>query len=182
MRLLRTAGCIAASVLLGGCAVYGHALQEVETALQREGPAGALTRLEQLDGGARNQVLYYLNKGMLLRMNGDIAGSIAAFEAAKPLMVFQEATSISETAGQFALAEGTSSYQPRPFERLQLHVMQALNHLERGDWDAARVEVLQIDLLLRRLHGGEAANGVDAFARYLSGMVFEGLQEHDDAL
>ncbi|HEX6930167.1 MAG TPA: hypothetical protein VF267_13000 [Gammaproteobacteria bacterium] len=185
MRFLQPAGCIAAvaaCLLLAGCVGYGHALRNVDLALRQGRPADALATLEQLDGGSRNQVLYYINKGMLLRMNGDIAGSIAAFEAAKPLMTFQEATSISETAGQLALVESASSYQPRAFERLQLHVLQALNHLQAGHWDDARVEALQIDLLLRRLHDGEAPDGADAFARYLSGIIFEGMQEYDEAL
>lgn len=173
---------IVTCMLLGGCAVYGHALREVETALQQGRPADALARLELLDGGLRNEALYLVNKGMLLRMTGDIEGSIAAFEAAKPLMLYQEATSISETAGRLGLAEGAASYQPRPFERLQLHVLQAINQLELGNWDAARVEALQIDLLLEREYDGIAPEGGDAFARYLSGIIFEGLREEDDAL
>ncbi len=181
----RMAGCgavVAMCALLGACAMYGHALRDVELALQQGRPADALARLDQLDAGFRNEALYYISKGMLLRMNGDIAGSVAAFEAAKPLMIYQEATSISETAGRFALAEGTTSYQPRPFERLQLHVLQAINQLELGNWDGARVEALQIDLLLRREYDGVAPEGGDAFARYLSGIIFEGLQEDDNAL
>ncbi|MBW3567483.1 MAG: hypothetical protein KY410_05910 [Proteobacteria bacterium] len=183
--LLRAIGgvvVLATLLSLGGCATYGNALHDIDLAIQQGRPADALAKLETLESGARNQALYHINKGMLLRMNGDIAGSIAAFEAAKPLVGYQEAASFSETAGQFALAEGATSYQPRPFERLQLHVFQALNHLEIDDWDAARVEAVQINLLLDRAYGGVAPHGGDAFARYLSGIIFEGRGENDDAL
>jgi len=179
---MRSAAMLAALLVLGGCATYGNALRDIDIAVQQGRPADALAKLETLDGGIRNEALYYINKGVLLRMNGDIPGSIAAFEAAKPLVGFQEAMSISETIGQFSLAEGTTSYQPRAFERLQLHVLQALNQLERGDWDAARVEATQMNLLLDRVYGGAAPQGGDAFPRYLSGIVFEGLGEDDNAL
>lgn len=186
MRYWRTAwrvGVLAACVATAGCAgLYGHALRDVDTAFQHGRPDEALARLEAIGGGLRNEALYHAHRGVLLQAEGDIPGSIAAFEAAKPLLRYQEATSITETAGQLTLAEGTTSYQLRPFERLQLHVLQALNHLQLDDWDAARVEVLQIDLLLRRQFDGAAPNGGDALARYLSGIVFEGLGEDSDAL
>jgi len=65
-----------------------------------------------------------------------------------------------------------------------VHVFAALNYLELGQPEAARVEVLQIDLLLRQLaeRAPEPALGVDPFARYLSGMIFEALGEDSDAL
>jgi hypothetical protein len=166
---------LAVCTVLAGCATYGHALRDIDLAVQQGRPGDALARLESLGRGGGNEALYLVNKGMLLRLQGDIAESVAVFEAAKPLVTFQEATSVSETAGKLVVAEGTTSYQPRPFERLQLHILQALNHLELDNWDGARVEALQIDLLLQRAYGGSAPQGGDAFARYLSGIIFEGL-------
>ncbi|HEX6928870.1 MAG TPA: hypothetical protein VF267_06450 [Gammaproteobacteria bacterium] len=182
IRAASRAAVLMALLLPAGCAMYGHALLDVDLAVRQGRPADALAKLEAMQGGFRNEALYFINKGMLLRMNGDLEGSIAAFEAAKPLVSFQEATSVSETVGQIALAEGTTSYQPRAFERLQLHVLQALNQLELGRWNEARVEALQINLLLDRVYGGSAPHGGDAFARYLSGIIFEGLREYDNAL
>lgn len=182
LRTVASAAILAALLFLQGCATYGYAMQDVDLAVQQGRAADALAKLEALDTGASNAALYFINKGMLLRLNGDIPGSIAAFESAKPLIGFQEATSISETAGRLALAEGTASYQPRPFERLHLHVLQAINQLEMNNWDAARVEATQINLLLDRVYNGSAPQGGDAFARYLSGIIYEGLGEDDNAL
>lgn len=172
----------AALALASGCATYGHGLRDVEAAFAQGRPEEALARLDALGRSLRNEALYHLNRGVLLRASGDIRGSIAAFETAKPLLMYQEAISVSETAGQLMLAEATTSYQPRPFERLQLHVLQALNHLELGDWNAARVEAVQVNLYLERRFGGVAPQGGDAFARYLSGIVFEALGEESNAL
>lgn len=178
VRLLVLASCM----LAGGCAMYGHALRDVDLSFAQGRPSEALARLDALGRSLRNEALYHAHRGMLLRATGDIEGSIAAFEAAKPLLEYQEATSVSETAGRLILAEGTTSYQPRPFERLQLHVLQTLNYLELGDWDAARVEATQIDIYLERVFDGTAPHGGDAFARYLSGIVYEGLGEQSNAL
>lgn len=176
------AAALAALMLTSGCAVYGHGLRNVDIAFAQGRPGEALARLDALERSLRNEALYHINRGLLLRASGDIRGSIAAFEAAKPLLVYQEATSISETAGRLMLAEATTSYQPRPFERLQLHVLQALNHLQLGDREAARVEAVQIDLYLERRFDGIAPQGGDAFARYLSGIIYESLGETGNAL
>ena len=170
------------SLSMTACATYGYHLASVERQLQLGNVSEALAVLDAVDSGARNEVLYLVNKGALLRMQGDIAGSIAAFEAAKPLMRRLEARSISETVGEFSLVEGSDSYQPRPFEQLQMRVMQALNFLEAGNLDGARVEALQIDAYLGRVFDGQAPQGGDAFALYLSGLVFEANGEPDAAL
>lgn len=181
-RRLGRACLLAAMLLQAGCAIYGHQLRSVDNALQAGNSQAALAQLEALGRSQRNEVLYLVNKGTLLHMQGDIRGSIAALEAAKPLMEFQEATSVSETIEQFSVVEGSSSYQPRAFERLNLHVLQALNFLEIDDLDAARVEALQITVLMNRLYDGAAPHGGDAFPRYLSGVIFELNREPDAAL
>ncbi|MDX1455591.1 MAG: hypothetical protein R3217_09065 [Gammaproteobacteria bacterium] len=164
------------------CVTYGHQLASVDNALQQGNVSGALQLLDALGASRRNEVLYLVNKGAILRMQGDIEGSIAAFEAAKPLMRFQEATSISETLGELSVVEGSDAYQPRPFEQLHMRAMQALNFLETGDVESARVEALQIDAFLERAFDGAAPQGGDAFPLYLSGLIFEANGEPDAAL
>ena len=168
---------------LAGCATYRGNMLSVDQALAAQQPAAALKALTSLSGG-RNQVLYLLNKGMILRIQGDYAGSVSAFEAAKPLMEYLEATSVSENAGALTLSENLRSYHGALYERLLLHVYQALNYLQLGQPDSARVEVQQIDLLLRRLYpdNATAPDGGDAFARYFSGLVYEDLGEWSDAM
>ncbi|MGA9855764.1 MAG: hypothetical protein WBR29_10855 [Gammaproteobacteria bacterium] len=170
-------------LFLAGCATYRGNMQSVDQALAAQQPAAALKALTPLSGG-RNQVLYLLNKGMILRIQGDYAGSVSAFEAAKPLMEYLEATSVSENVGALTLSENLRSYQGAIYERLLLHVYQALNYLQLGQPDSARVEVQQIDLLLRRLYPDKdtAPHGGDAFARYFSGLVYEDLGDWSDAM
>lgn len=169
--------------LLSGCATYRDSMQQVDRALVARRPDLALKALEPLRGG-HSEALYLLDKGMILRMQGDYQGSIAAFERAKHLMEYLEATSVTETAGALTLSENLRSYQGELYERLLLHVYQALNYLQLDRRDAALVEVQQIDLLLRRLYPftDAAPHGGDAFARYFSALVYEDLGQWSDAM
>ncbi len=171
-------------LLLAGCALsYMDVMQKVDQDLAAQQPEAALKALDSLQGG-KDQVLYLLNKAMVQRMAGDYAGSVQSFEQAKPLMLYLEATSVTETAAALTFSEGLRTYQGPLYERLLLHVYQGLNFLQMGQPDGARVEVLQIDDLLKRLYpGGDSApDGGDAFPRYFSGLVYESLGEYSDAL
>lgn len=175
---------LVAVLLLAGCASQGALLDRVDDDLQRGQTARALENLEGLSDSRRNQSLYWLNRGMLLRMQGELDGSIAAFERAKDVVGQLQPLSVSETLAAWAVAEDSGAYVPPTHEHLLLHVYQALNFLERGDLDAARVEALQIDLGLRRIDpvNGHAPRGGDAFPRYLSGIIFEASADWSDAL
>ncbi|MGE5624129.1 MAG: COG3014 family protein [Bacillota bacterium] len=167
-----------------GCAAnYQDVMRQVGQDLAAQQPQAALKSLDKLQGGG-DQLLYLLNKAMVLRMQGDYAGSVQAFEQAKPLMLYLEATSVTETAAALTLSEGTRTYQAPLYERLLVHVYQALNFLQMGEPDQARVEAAQIDDLLKRLYPNTDASptGGDAFPRYFSGLVYEDLGEYSDAM
>lgn len=181
LRLLVALVCALAA---SGCATHGEAFSRMEARLLAQQPAEALSALDSLSRQDRDQALYQLNRGMLLRMLGDYAGSIEAFEAAKQLGLDLQAISVTEELATLTLAEGARSYVPDVYERLLLHVYQALNFLEQGQLDSARVEALQIDLALRRLDSTDARarDGEDAFARYLTGLIYEAREEWSDAM
>ncbi|HEX5340457.1 MAG TPA: hypothetical protein VFX47_06210 [Gammaproteobacteria bacterium] len=182
-RHVRRLLCAGVLFALAGCATYTASMQRVDSALLAQNPAAALKALQPMAGG-RDQTLYLLNKAMILRMQDDYADSVAAFEQAKHLMNYLEATSISENAAALTLTENLRSFQGELYERLLLHVYQGLNYLQIGDADSARVEVQQIDDLLKRLYPGTdaAPNGGDAFARYFSALVYEDAGDPSDAM
>lgn len=166
--------------LPAGCATYGDWVGQMEERIVRDDLGAALEVLERNAGG-RDEVLLLMNRGMLLRLDGDLEGSIAAFEQAKPLIDSLLAVSVGEQAGTFAIGDTRQSYVGEPFERVYLHVFAALNYLDADALDHARVEVLQLDVLLNELGKDPAFRG-DAFARWLSGMIFEALGEYGDAM
>jgi tetratricopeptide (TPR) repeat protein len=170
-------------ISLSSCATYTASMRRVDQALAAQNPAAALKALAPMEGG-RDQSLYLLNKAMILRMQGDYAASTDAFERAKHLMTYLEATSVSENAAALSLSENLRSFEGELYERLLLHVYLGLNYLQMDDVDSARVEVKQIDDLLKRLYPGTdaAPNGGDTFARYFSGMVYEDAGDWSDAM
>jgi hypothetical protein len=177
-------GLLLTVLLLGGCAItYTDAMQQVDRDLATDQPQAALKALDKISGG-KDQVLYLLNKAMVLRMTGDYTDSVQAFEQAKPLMEYLEATSVTENAAAFTFTEQLRAYQPPLYERLLAHVYQGLNYLQMGQPDSARVEASQIDDLLKRLYPNVDAepNGGDAFPRYFSGLVYENMGEYSDAM
>jgi hypothetical protein len=121
---------------------------------------------------------------MLQRMRGDYAASNQAFEEAKTLMDQLYGASISEHTLSFVINDATRSYTGEEYEQVLVHQYAALNYLEMGDLGAARVEALQVDVTLREVSERlpDSYYAEDAFARYLTGLIYEDLGEWSDAL
>lgn len=171
---------IAGVLALSGCATYYEKFDPVAERIAAHDSAGALKELDRTKGATRDEVLYLLNRGAILRINGEYDASNAALEQAKGLIEKLDAVSISEQAGALSVNEQLRSYTGDRYERILLHVYKALNYLEMGDAQSARVEALQIDVKLQQLDE-TPLNGA-AFARLLTGLVYEDLHEWDNAL
>ncbi|MFQ5936896.1 MAG: COG3014 family protein [Acidiferrobacterales bacterium] len=121
---------------------------------------------------------------MLLRMQGEFAASNHTFELAKQRMHKLYGVSVSEQIGSVIINDGRRQYVGEEFEQVLLHVYMALNYLEMNEPDAARVEALQVNLKLRqfdkKIHKQKYTE--DAFARYLSGLIYEAHGEWSDAM
>lgn len=168
-----------------GCATYSYKFQPIERALAARQPDLALKALDQAYAptGA-DAALYYLNKGMLLRLNKRYIESNTALEAAQRLMDKLEAVSITEQTSSFIVNDTVRGYEGEDFEKVLLHLYKALNYLDLQQPYEARVEALQVDVKIRELNSGStgAALTEAAFARYLSGIIYENLGEWSDAL
>ncbi|MDZ7663674.1 hypothetical protein [Thiohalophilus sp.] len=186
-RPVRYAGWLLAGVLLlqqSGCTTYSRNFeQEVQNLASRD-PAAALEVLEKQHHPERNQLLYHLNKAMLLHMLGDYAESNNEFEQAKKIIEHYQAASISEESAAFFINDGTRTYTGSSLEQLMLHVYAAINYLLQNQVDAARVEALQIDVRLRQLQDAnpDSILSIDPFVRYLTGLIYEQLGESDNAM
>jgi len=175
------AACLAA---LAACATFSDTIQSTERSLAQQQPKVALVEYEKNKPGSADQVLYLMNRGMLLRMAGDYEQSTRELEEAKKLTDNLRAVSLREQALSFAVNDSTTSFIGEDFEQVMVHAYLALNYLEQRQLDAARVEALQADLLLR-----QGAQGVlirpyteDAFTRYLTGIVYEDERDWSDAM
>jgi hypothetical protein len=179
----RALGAALLAAALAGCATFSERIGVVERHLAAGDYSAAGAALERVEFADRDRALKLMNRAMLSRLGGDYAASNADFEAAKRLTDELSALSLREEMLAGTLTEVARAYAGRPFERLMLRAFKALNHIDQGDVDGARVEALQIDLLLRELAAKrpEAQIPGAAFARYLSGIVFELGGERSDA-
>jgi hypothetical protein len=170
--------------LASGCATYSDSFVTIESNLAAQQPALALLSLEKQTHASRDRVVYLLNKGMLLRMDGQFKRSNEVLEAAKQRMEKLYGISLREQAMSFIINDGTRSYAGEEYEQVLVHLYEALNYLEMGQIDEARVEALQADLRMRQLAQKlpEKAHTEDAFTRYLTGIIYEDLGEWSDAM
>lgn len=185
-------GCMAAcrvalslvAFALAGCATYSDSFGVIERNLSAGQYDVALQDIEKQAGSKTSRVLYLLNKGIVLRMKRDFAGSNQALEAAKAEMERLYAASVSENALSFLVNDATVSYAGDDYEQVLVHLYMALNYLELGLPKEARVEALQVDIKLREIGEKipESKFTEDALSRYLTGMIYEELGEWSDAM
>ncbi len=169
---------LAAMLVSAGCVSTAYIQDPLELHISRQQPGLALTTLEQLKHKPRDQALYHLNKAVLLRMDSRFSDSNIELETAKIISQKLDAVSLREQAAAVSVNDAMRSYLPPPFEQVMLHCFKILNYLELNDLDGARVEALQLDVLLQQKYKEKEP----AFARYLSGLVFEANAELSDAL
>jgi len=169
---------------LGGCATYSGSFGVIERNLATQKYDEALKDIEKDADSKTDRVLYLLNKGMVLRMKRDFAASNVAFEAAKKEMDRLYAASVSENALSLMVNDATVSYSGDNYERVLLHLYMALNYLELGDPNSARVEALQVDAKLREFAEKikDSKYAEDAFTLYLTGLIYEEEGEYSDAM
>ncbi|MEK7321935.1 MAG: hypothetical protein AABZ84_02520 [Pseudomonadota bacterium] len=173
-------GVVAALAALQGCATYSDGIGRMDALIAAGQPADALKSLGEQSSSRQDEVLYLLNKAVLLHQAGDYPGSNAALEQAKPLMEKYAVLSVSEQAGALAVNDILRAYGGAHYERIYAHIFAALNYLALGKLDDTRVEVLQMDDALTQIPKDTPAPS--GFARYLSGLIFESLGEWDDAM
>jgi len=168
----------------GGCATYSERIRDVERYIAMHQPRLALAALKKSGRARTDRVLYDLNEGVLLRMLGEYVKSNAAFERAERRIEKFRALSFREQATSLLINDAARTYIGAEYEQVLLHVYKALNYIDQGDLDAARVEALQVDIKLRVLAGrsDQTVFTEEALSRYLTGMIYEELGEQSDAL
>jgi hypothetical protein len=128
--------------------------------------------------GDRNEVLYNLDRGVMLHFAGRYKESNTAFEAAEVRMdeLWQE--SISGNVAAFLSNDNTLPYGGEDFEQVLVNVYRALNYAKLGDLDGALVEARKVNEKLNYINGQYEEDEKneyreDAFARALAGIFYQ---------
>lgn len=169
-------------LFFSGCASYSSSFQRIELLLAQQKPQQALLELEKNPATGTDKVLYLMDRAMLQRMSGLYQESNATFEEAKKHIQSLKGTSLLEQAGALAINDSSMSYEGEDYEQVAIHIYEALNYIALGQLDEARVEALQVDLLLKAKATDESSFVEHAFSRYLTGLIYESGGEFDNAL
>jgi len=169
--------------VLSGCASYSQGFGKIEVLLSQQKPQEALIEHEKQNVSSKNKLLFLLDEAMLQRMSGNFAESNASFEQAKVWVDKLAALSVVEQAGALTINDSVMSYEGEDYEQIAIHIYSALNYIELGLWDDARVEALQVDERLKKIKEKDASVSIqDAFALYLTGLIYEHGKEWGDAM
>jgi len=166
------------SSLLQSCASYGRHATTMRDGLLTGRPDLSLAIAEKEDP-QQTEVVASLDKGILRRINGDYSGSNEIFEVAKKEIEKLYGVSITENLAAVTINETLRGYEGDRYEQLLLHAYMAMNYIQMGQVDGARVEMLQANV--KMMEWGDEPEE-DAFVRYLEGIIYESLGEYDDAL
>jgi hypothetical protein len=143
-----TALALAAIVQLTGCAAfrsYDTELQQTNQQLGSGNVDGALTLLEKNNTGEDKDLLYYFEKGELLRSKGDLLGSQAAWQHAdQTVIVWEDSVKLDSGKylaqfGSFLVNDKVRRYEG--YDKVMLTTQMALNMLAQNDFDSARTEI-----------------------------------------
>jgi hypothetical protein len=151
---------------------------------------GAVKVLEAAKEGKayepRDRVAYWMNLAMLQHHAKNYTASNALLEQASKRADELYTLSLSKTATTLFVNETMSDYQGENFERVMVHVLSSLNYIETGDLDNARVEAVKTTEQLKamRIQAGDKplSFSQDAFAEWLTGMIYEMQGDANDAL
>jgi hypothetical protein len=131
----------------------------------------------------RNVLLFYLNKGSVLFMDGQHEASNEYFRKADYLI-----EDFNKNAGDFAVSflvnAKYSTYSGENFEQILLHYYTTLNYLALNKTDEALVEGKRMLAKMQRItdaYKSENKYKRDAFAHNLLGMIYDMRGEYNDA-
>lgn len=172
---------------LVGCASTGKVQIEIENQMRLGQYEAALLLVEnEREGtfGGKERLLYFLERGMLQHSMGQYVESNAAFEEAKAIIQELYTKSLTGEGLSLMTNDYALDYSGENFERTLIHLFSAMNYQLLGENDSALVEVRQVGEYLKKLQVDTEKENVyqeDAFARYLSALLYEDQGELNDS-
>lgn len=170
--------------LLTGCSSYSTRVTDVRKLLAQGELDAALEKAEATQAGS-SEVLFLMEKGLILHYAGRFEESNAAFERAELLIDDLYTKSLTKELGAFITSDNVRDYDGEEFERVWINYYRALNYIHLGMRDEALVECRKVNQKLKRYAddkgSGETAYPEDPFIQYLTGLLYEWGGEVNDA-
>lgn len=154
---------------LSGCSVmrsYNDELTQTIDLVSKNQTAQAIQHLESNNTSTDKDLLYYLEKGELLRLTNNYKDSTDTWLLADQKVNEWEneakirAGALLENVGTVLLNDKTRRYDGHDYEKVMLTTHLALDHLLLGDWDKARTEIKKTherEAIIEEIRGKETA-------------------------
>jgi hypothetical protein len=208
-KLLVTIGAV---FLVFSCATKADVYKEIDGAVGDASFENAVAMIEKGQEGKKpiypekNQILLYLDKGILEHYAGKYDASSADLEEGERLIEEAFTKSVSQEITSYIANDNTKEYPGEDYEDIYINVFNALNYYHRGDTEGAMVEIRKVNIKLQALADKYAAGGSlikdfvkkqvenvvlpddepivltdSALARYIAGLLYRGDNSLDDA-
>jgi hypothetical protein len=149
---------------------YDQAAEHLKEGLAKEGDDG------------RDSLLYYLDIGLALHSAGKYEESNKYFLRADKLAEIKDYTSLSKEAATLLVSENIQSYKAEDFENVLINTYLAMNYALMGNNEDALVEARRTNQkLYMMVSEGKRKYKQNAFARYISAIMYEASGQYDDA-
>lgn len=150
---------------------YDQAIEKLKAGVKGQGENG------------RDLLLYLLDLGLTLHTAGKYEESNQAFLKAEKIAEIKDYTSLATEASTLLTSDNIKDYKGEDFEKVMINTYLAMNYALLGSADDSLVEARKVNrLLLRMVEEGQKNYQQNAFARYLSAVLYESQQEYNDAL
>jgi hypothetical protein len=200
------------SLLLLACATKPDVYQKIDAAVGKASFEDAVEVIAKGQEGKKpvypekNQVLLYLDKGILEHYAGKYDVSSTDLQEGERLIEEAFTKSVSQEVSSYIANDNTRDYPGEDYEDIYINVFNALNYYHRGDTDGAMVEIRRVNIKLQALADKYAAGGSrikefvkkrveslvmpddepvvltdSALARYIAALFYRGDNRPDDA-
>ncbi|MBL7716788.1 MAG: hypothetical protein JNL01_15085 [Bdellovibrionales bacterium] len=149
---------------------YSKAAARLEEGLKEEGENG------------NDRLLYLLDLGLTYHQAGEFDKAIKAFQAADRFAEVKDYTKISEEVAAFVTNDNMKVYKGEDFENVMISTYLAMDYALKGDREGALVEARRVNSkLYRMVNEGKRKFTQNAFARYLSSILYESDRDWNSA-
>lgn len=168
-----------------GCASSRMALVEADRNFREGNYEKAAEKLEkglEKEGDGNDQLLFLLDLALAYHSSGQYEESNRYFFEADNVAEIKDYTNYAAEAATLLTSDNIKPYKGEDFENVLISVYLALNFALMGKKESALVEARRVNRKLHRMiHEGKRPYKQNAFARYLSGLLYEADQEWNDA-
>lgn len=144
----------------------------------------ALSAHGEINPKKKDRILFLLDRATIEHDAGDYKASIKSFQKAEELIERFGRQPITKEVGATFTNDNLLTYTSSDFERLLLRAYQILNYAAVGNIEDSLVEVRRINTYWSELYTPAEKRGYlkGAFAKYLSGLIWEAADKANDAL